>query len=483
MMTKPHILISSGFSPATLAFLQAHWEVTSIDDPEEALAFLRGAEDLPLAVVIGLVGNQWPQSSHADYDGLRLPAHLTLDEIQRLDRDLPVIVSTRRRHPTAIVEMIKRGSFDYIVEEQSPPDPRSLSDYNETLQLALQRAVQWRQTILENRRLRQDLGVVPDYQPIQARSPVMLQLLDLVRKVAPTPASVLITGESGVGKEVIARLIHTLSPRRQAPFVAINCGAMTETLLNSELFGHLRGAFTGADRDQPGLIRQADGGTLLLDEIASISSGLQVALLRLLENRQARPVGGREEYLVQCRFIAASNRRLEPLVQEGTFRQDLYYRLNVFHLHVPPLRERRDDIPMLAYRFLQQTAASFGKDVVSIEPGAMAVLERHAWPGNVRELRNAIERAVILCESSRIRPADLVPLGDPRQPPVASITTDYQHAMSTFERDLLRRALRRAGGNISAAARELGMKRTTLTHRLKTLELRWQPPINGGRGG
>jgi DNA-binding NtrC family response regulator len=472
MSAHPPILLSSGFPAATLAALREQFDVTSIDDPAEALDHLRQAPELPLAVVIGLVGREWPQTDGSPGD---LPAHLMLEEILGLDRDLPVIISTGRRHPAAIVEMIKRGGFDYVVEMHHLDGATGLAAYTQDLLFALRRAVQWRRTVLENRQLKREWQASPDPAPATARSPQMLRLMELVRKVAPTPATVLISGESGVGKEVVARTIHTLSPRRDEPFVAINCGALTEPLLNSELFGHVRGAFTGADTDRPGLIRQAAGGTLLLDEIATLSPAFQVTLLRVLEERRARPVGGQAEYHVQCRFIAAANRRLETLVQDGTFREDLYYRLHVFHLHVPPLRDRRDDIPVLAFRFLQDTARAFGKDIVGFEPSAMAILEHHPWPGNVRQLRNLIERAVILCDGQRIRRADLHPGGDLQPDAIAlpaATDADYHQAMQRFETQLLRRTLQRTDGNVSAAARQLNLKRTTLAHRLKHLHLR-----------
>lgn len=471
METGTSILMSSGFPPAVLEALSRQYAVTRIDDPAEALDHLRRAEQLPLAVVVGNVGREWPQSEGGSPT---LPAHVMLEEILRLDRDLPVIISTSRQHPAAIVEMIKRGSFDYVVEHHQTTGTEQLAAYLQDLQWALRRAVQWRVTVLENRRLKQEWQASPGPAPLIARSPAMLRLLELVRKVAPTPATVLITGESGVGKEVIARAIHALSPRREEPFVAINCGALTEPLLNSELFGHQRGAFTGAESDRPGLIRQAAHGTLLLDEIGTVSAAFQVTLLRVLEERRARAVGAQQDYPVACRFVAAANRRLETLVEAGTFRDDLYYRLNVFHLHVPPLRDRREDIPVLAQRFLQDTARAFNLDVSGIEPSAMAILERHPWPGNVRQLRNLIERAVILCEGGRLRPADLLPAGESSAEPLAALAGegDYHAAMQRFEASLLRRALHRAQGNVSAAARDLQLKRTTLAHRLKQLHLR-----------
>jgi len=472
------IVVSSGYPVATLEAMRRHWHVVDIKEPGDTLEHLRRCARLPLAVVIGFAA---PPPEDTDARPPRYPAQVLLPQILELDPDLPVVISTAQRAPASIVSLIQAGAFDYVVEPRPPREDeanQAYAAYTQDLVHALSRAVQWRRTILENRRLkRRQLDVKPD-RHAEARSPGMVRALALAEKVAPTPATVLVTGESGAGKELVARAIHAASPRSAEPFVAINCSALSESLLASELFGHVKGAFTGADADRTGLIRQAAEGTLLLDEIASVPASFQVMLLRVLEERQARPVGAQREYPVRCRFIAASNRGVAELVREGTFREDLYYRLNVFHIDVPPLRQRPEDTPVLAQHFLRAAASQFGKAVVGFEPAAMQRLEAHHWPGNVRQLRNVIERAVILCEGRRITPADLAPelrgeasdTGEPTNTPHAD-PVDYHNAMRRYETHLLRGALERADGNVSAAARALGMKRTTLSYRLRQLGL------------
>lgn len=464
------ILVSSGYPEATLEVLRQRWHVVDICDAQEALAYLQQCDRLPEAVAIGYVPDG---PTPPGYYGAGMPATQMLPRIHELDPDLPVVISTGQGKPAAIVDLIKRGAFDYVVEPNfSTTEPEVIQRYTQDLAHALSRAVQWRLTITENRRLKKQRFDENADMPLHARSPSMLRVLDLVQKVAPTPATVLVTGDSGTGKELIARAIHRLSPNAAQPFVAVNCGALSESLLTSELFGHVKGAFTGADVERPGLIREAGTGTLMLDEVATIPAAFQVMLLRVLEQRTARPVGGQHEYPVRCRFVAAANCDLKELVRKGQFREDLYYRLNVFHVHVPPLRQRQQDTPVLAHHFLRQAAEMCGKEVISFEPAAMDLLERYPWPGNVRQLRNAVERAVILCEGRQIRPGDLAqPLRSEGiiDPQVAEL--DYHRAMQTFETRLLRKAMAQARGNLSAAARMLSMKRTTLHYRLRQLGL------------
>ncbi|MBN1555535.1 MAG: sigma-54-dependent Fis family transcriptional regulator [Phycisphaerae bacterium] len=470
------ILITSGHSRETLQALQEHWHVVDIPDQSQGLEYLLHCSPLPAAVVVGYVPphEQVPPSAwdHTQSDIL-LPAHKILPRILQIDPDLPVIISTHEKNPAAVVELVKRGAFDYVIEpDKTNPEGAEEDRYQQELILSLTQAVKWRKTLLENRRLRQNLMDETNPMPIRTRSAAMQHVLERIRKVAPTPATVLITGESGTGKELVARSIHNLSNRQAQPFLAVNCGALSESLLASELFGHARGAFTGANCDSPGLIRQAGGGTLLLDEIGTIPPSFQVMLLRVLENRVARPVGGAGEYPVSCRFLAAANRDLEQLVAEGIFREDLYYRLNVFHIDVPPLRKRTDDISVLANFFLHQTADEYGRQIEGFEPAALAILERYTWPGNVRQLRNAVERAVILSEGSRIRPVDLA---DYLQTQPASATDvenlNLPQAVEKLETRLIRTALQTTKGNIAQAAALLGVKRTTLNYRIRKLGL------------
>jgi DNA-binding NtrC family response regulator len=462
------ILASSGYLPETLRALKRHWNVVDIHDQSEALDWLRGCTELPCAVAIG-----WVKLHEARHGAWRpgagqMPASVMLPEVHRIDPELPAIISAAESQSTAIVELIKLGAFDYVVEPLPPASAEAVERYTRDLVLALQRAVQWRVTLLENRSLRQRLAEETVAHPVLTRSPRMRRVLDLAQKVATTSATVLLVGESGTGKELVAHAIHELSGRAQDPFVAINCGSLSETLLTSELFGHAKGAFTGADANKAGLIREAGTGTLFLDEIGTISPGFQALLLRVLEQRLARPVGGGGDYPVRCRFVAAVNRDLESMVANGTFREDLFYRLNVFPLHLPPLRQRVEDIPVLAQHFLLAAAREYGRDIAGFEPAAMQRMERAVWPGNVRQLRNAVERAVILCSESRIGVTEIeesvrLPA---EESPAKDVGEDYQVSMRQHERTLLQRALTACGGNATRAAQRLNMKRTTLAYRL-----------------
>jgi len=462
------VLLTSGYPPAAIVEAKKRWHVVDIHSQREALAHLQGMVELPAAISIGYV---------AMADGTEeLNAKEMLAAIQKIDPSLPVIISTGQSSPGVIVDLVKRGAFDYVVEPANRnANPEALAGYVNDLMLALTRAVQWRSLVRENLRLKQEQIKRSLPQSIQVRSPEMLGVMELVRKVAPTSATVLVTGESGTGKELIARAIHDLSPHVSQPFTAINCGAISPTLLTSELFGHVRGAFTGADSNRKGLIREAGTGTLFLDEIGTVSEEFQVLLLRVLDEHRARPVGGGGDYPVRCRFIAAANRNLEEMVRRGEFREDLFYRLNLFHIHLPPLRRRKGEIPVLVYHFLRQSAAQYHKKIDGIEPAAMSLLEASDWPGNVRQLRNTIERAVIVCDGQRVGIADL---GDPSpargdapgHAPAGN--QSHQQAMSQFERQIIRQAMERAAGNLSQAARLLNMKRTTLSYRIRQLGLR-----------
>jgi DNA-binding NtrC family response regulator len=322
-------------------------------------------------------------------------------------------------------------------------------------------------------------------------TPRMRRILKLIEKIAPTDAPVLITGESGTGKELVARAIHQLSKRATETFLAVNAGAFPEHLIESELFGHLRGAFTGADRDRRGLFEQASGGTLFLDEVAEMSPHLQVRLLRVLETGEVRPVGSAEVRRVDVRVIAATNREPQAAVAKGTLREDLFYRLNVFHLELPPLRERRDDIPILAAYFAERLSRGLGKDVNRFTPDAQVALMRHDYPGNVRELENAIQRAVVLAEGDAITLENLPPAfstgrGSFLLPPrrggaaetaegevVAQVGEAFDRAYPTawsladVERAHIARVLAELKGNVSLSARRLGISRTTLWRKMK----------------
>jgi len=308
----------------------------------------------------------------------------------------------------------------------------------------------------------------------------MLALYHIVDRVADTGCTVLVTGESGTGKELVARGLHEASNRATRPFVAVNCGAIPEALLESELFGHVKGAFTGAHATKPGRLAYAEGGTLFLDEIGELSLALQVKLLRVLQLREYAPVGDNRTVRADVRVVAATNIDLEDAVARGAFREDLYYRLNVIHLHVPALRDRVADIPMLAQRFLEQTSLKVGRAGLSISPAAMEHLVRWSWPGNVRELENALERGVILCPGSVIEPSDLparvqgLVAALPGRAFAAELPDgglELRAAVEAFENGLIRQALERTGWNKNQAARLLGLNRTTLVEMLKRKRL------------
>ena len=458
------VLMSSGYPASVLAEARRHWSVTQIPNQHEALAHLRSRRQMPAAICIG-----YATTRYAPHE---LLARDMLAEIHKLDPTTPVVISTAEVATNVIVDLVKHGAFDYVIEPTDHNDAEAVEPYCQNLILALTRAVQWRNLVRENQQLKRERVKQGLPESIQVRSPQMLDVMDMVRKLAPTNATVLVTGESGTGKELIARAIHDLSPNRDRPFTAVNCGAISPTLLASELFGHVKGAFTGADTDNPGLIRQAGAGTLFLDEIGTVSPEFQVMLLRVLDQRRARPVGAGGEYAVACRFIAAANRDLQALVHRGEFRQDLFYRLNLLHVHLPPLRDREGEVPVLAHHFLRELARQYDKRIEGIEPAAMSLLESYRWPGNVRQLRNAVERAVILGEGERIGVADLDDHVRHAGPTAGHDGLGYRQAMRQFERRLLQDALDSADGNISRAARSLDMKRTTLNYRVSQLGVR-----------
>ncbi len=312
-------------------------------------------------------------------------------------------------------------------------------------------------------------------------SPAMRNLYDEIRKIAPVATTVLIQGESGTGKELVARALHENGPRRDRPFLVFNCSAIPDTLFESQMFGHQRGAFTGAVTRQSGFVEEAEGGTLFLDEISELSQGAQAKILRLMEQRTYQPLGHAQEKHADVRLLAATNRALEPFIDEGRFREDLYYRLNACRIEVPPLRERRDDIPLLARYFVRRAAAEMGKRLTGIEEDALRQLKRYRFPGNVRELRNMVECAVIHCEhDGSLRNDDFLETCRSRRTESCSESAaksgNGQWPLDTFdlqevETRLYRAALQRCEGNISAAARLVGVDRSKLRRRLKKLEI------------
>jgi two-component system response regulator HydG len=383
-----------------------------------------------------------------------------LEEIKAFNPAIPVIIMTAYSSVETAVEALKSGAYDYLTKPL---------DFDE-LRLAMERAMDHRQLREENRLLRESLGNHFDRQNIIGRSPAMVKLLETVAQVAPSEATVLITGESGTGKEMIAGAIHFNSPRKDGPFVKLNCAAITETLLESELFGHEKGAFTGAHKRKEGRFRQAHGGSIFLDEISEMSLAMQVKLLRVLQEREITRVGGEEVINVDVRLIAATNKDLLQEIEDGRFREDLFYRLNVVTLNMPPLRERREDVPLLAKHFLEMFSEKNRKTIKGFTPQAMDQLVRYDWPGNVRELMNAAERGVVLASSEYLDEKDLpIVLRDEatvgEAPLEQAILGDLP--LEEVEKASILKTLELTGGNKSEAARRLGITRRTLHKKLK----------------
>jgi DNA-binding NtrC family response regulator len=426
-----------------------------VREAEHAPAALAALEDAPADLVIS-------DLSMPAMSGLEL-----LEEVRSRHPGTLFVLMTAHGDERLAVRALREGAYGYV------PKPFD----NEEIRAIARRARELLALRAENVRLREELGGA--FRGLIGDSPALRQVQSVVRRAAPTDATVLITGESGTGKEVVARALHAESRRGGAAFVAINCSALPGELIESELFGHLRGAFTGADRDRVGLFEAAGGGTLFLDEVGDLAAPAQAKLLRALEERQVTPVGGTKPVPVDVRVVAATNRPLEQMAAEGTFREDLLYRLSVIGLHLPPLRERREDIPAIAAHFLAFFAERHARPTRALSEAARRILLAHDWPGNVRELRNAVERAVVLAEGETIEPADLPPGLDTRAPlgPVDAALADLSwadaraRAMDSWERGFLAAALERHGGNVSRTAQALGIHRQSLQKRLRQIGL------------
>ena len=393
---------------------------------------------------------------------------------KKIDRDIIGIMITAFASTETAVEALRMGAYDYVSK------PFNVDE----LKLKVRDALEQRRLRRENILLKRTLQTTYQFSNIIGRSEPMLEVFKLIETIAPTNSTVLVTGESGTGKELVARAIHFNSLRRDQPFVAVNCGALTETLLESELFGHMRGAFTGADSNKKGLVEVADKGTIFLDEIGEMSPLMQVKLLRVLQERKYRRVGGTDEMTADIRIIAATNRDLQTRVREGTFREDLFYRINVIPVALPPLRQRREDIPLLAEHFLPRLSERMGKSIVGISAEAADLLAAYDWPGNVRELENALERAAALEPSPMILPASLPPHmagqaagalgtagGDNGDDVLPEDGIDLEQHVKEIERDYIAQALKRAGGVKVKAAGLLGMSFRSLRYYTKKYKL------------
>jgi len=396
-------------------------------------------------------------------DGLHL-----LNAIKEFNKDLPVIMITAFGEVDKAVVAMKAGAYNYLAKPFN----------NEELLVNIKKAIEHYSLLRENLRLRDEARVRYGFASIVGKNARMQEIYRLIEKVAPTPSSVLITGESGTGKELVARAIHINSPREKAPFISVNCAALPETLLESELFGHERGAFTGATSMRKGRFELADSGTLFLDEIGDLPLALQAKLLRVLQERSFERVGGVKQIKVDVRIITATNRDLKDEVDKGRFREDLYYRFNVLHIHLPPLRERADDIPMLTEHFINKFAKLLNKPKLRISGDALRYLAGLPWEGNVRELENTIERAAILCSDNVIMPEDVhpdIPGGDEASnwSPDSDLgqflpaNLPLPEVLSGVEEQMVKRALEEANYVQARAAENLGITKSLLQYKMK----------------
>jgi DNA-binding NtrC family response regulator len=384
--------------------------------------------------------------------------------IRRQNAQVPVIIMTAFGSVETAVQAMKSGATDFLLK------PFSLDH----LMQVVGKALEMRALRDENRQLKAELGRRYEFDNIIGRSGPMQEIFETIERVAPTRATVLLTGESGVGKDLIARAIHFHSPRRDRPLVKINCTAIPENLMESELFGYEKGAFTGANAAKPGKFEQADTGTVFLDEIGDVPAGIQVKLLRVLQEREFERLGSNVTRHIDVRLVAATNQDLRAALEQGTFREDLYYRLNVVPLNIPPLRERKQDIPFLASHFVHKLAPDVGCQVDSITDAGMEKLMAYHWPGNVRELENVVERSLVMCRGSQLDAHDIKLENAPRPRPQNGGDAHFLPegmTLDEYEQELIREALKRAGGNKSQAARLLGLTRNALRYRLTQMGL------------
>ena len=370
--------------------------------------------------------------------------------------DCPVVLLTGRGTVQTAVQAIKEGAYDFIEK------PLEIS----RLRVVLDRALEKKETMREVQLLRRRLAALAPGTDMIGAGPGMQRVFDLVKKVAPANASVVITGESGTGKEIVARAVHSLSLRKDKPFVALNCGAIPPTLIESELFGYERGAFTGADQRRLGNFELAHGGTLFLDEIGELPLEMQGKFLRVLEERKFRRLGGKSEVEVDVRVLCATNRDLKEEIKKGRFREDLYFRLHVFTVHLPPLKDRREDVPLLVQHFIEKFNGETGKHVQGVSPGALAVLQSYAWPGNIRELRNTVERAMILTDGDVIDEEHLPPDMRPSRSEEAMLRVPLGIRLRQVEKEYILASLQKNTGNKARTAEVLGISEKTLYNKL-----------------
>ena len=442
------------------------WEILIVDDEEimreSMAAWLR--ED-GYTVETATSGREGLEKTAAKefaiyFVDLKMPKGMdgieTMLEIKKLHPNASIVIITAYATVDTAITAMKEGALEYIVK---PCNPQEIS-------LLVGRIIKVKNLERENTMLRQKLLGQYRFQDIVSKNARMQEIFALIREIASLRSTVLIHGESGTGKELIARAIHYSGDRAEKPFIAVGCAALAETLLESELFGHEKGAFTGATSEKPGKFQMADGGTILLDEIGDISPKLQMDLLRVLQERSFYRVGGSQEISVDVRVIAATHVDLLDAVQKGKFREDLFYRLNVINIHIPPLRERLEDIPLLVRGFIERLSQELGKHVTNVSEGGLKRLLEHLWPGNVRELENAVERAMVTCKERILTEADFQFLNaDTRER--GAWTVPPGMTLDDLERQVVIATLERSGGNIKEAAAQLGIDRSTLYDRIK----------------
>ena len=393
---------------------------------------------------------------------LRMPGVSGEEVLQKVSSSspgLPVIVLTGHGSIDSAVDAMRSGAYDFLTK------PLNL----DRLSLIVKRALQNRELSLQHRQLKEELDSNKSFESIIGKSAEMQKIFEMVRRVASSKASVLITGESGVGKELIANAVHNLSPRKEKPLIKVHCAALSENLLESELFGHEKGAFTGANARKRGRFELAHGGSIFLDEIGEINQNVQIKILRVLQDKRFERVGGEETVETDVRVIAATNRNLEEEITKGNFREDLYYRLNVVHIHVPPLRERKDDIPLMVSSFLKEFAKENGKNITSIDSHARSALYKYDWPGNIRQLRNCMESAVVMCAGETLTLADFPPTISANN---AQDLVQFPNGITLEEAEkiYIQESLAANQGNKSKTAEILGIGRKTLHRKLEEWE-------------
>jgi DNA-binding NtrC family response regulator len=451
--------------------MKTHWHIMVVDDEEvmrESLAaWLR--ED-GYSVDTAVSGSEGIAKARATeyaiyFIDLKMPGGIdgieTMMEIRKIHPEASIIIVTAYATVDTAITAMKEGAQEYIVKPCNP----------EEISMLVGRIIKVKNLQRENSILRKKLLRQYSFHDIISKSPKMLEIFELVRDIASLRSTVLIQGESGTGKELIARAVHFSGDRENKPFVGVSCAALAETLLESELFGHEKGSFTGAASQRKGKFEMANGGTIFLDEIGDISSKLQMDLLRVLQERKFYRVGGADELEVDVRVIAATNVDLEKAVREGKFRDDLFYRLNVINIHIPPLRERREDIPLLAHNFVERISHELGRPVGDISEGALKILMNHDWPGNVRELENAIERAIVTCKARILAEEDFSFLNNNHNHEKKAWTIPTNMTLDEAEVQIISATLQRTHGNIKETAGVLGIDRSTLYDKIKKYNL------------